>query len=84
MEWYWIIIILVGSVISALNIVSVLFALEYGISGFDEVFNPLIVYEVNPNINVFGCILLTLFGTIIFLPWAIIYWFYKFCTVGRK
>jgi hypothetical protein len=84
MTWYWIIIILVGSVVGMLNLVSMAFVFEYGISGFDDTFNPLLVYEANPNINVFGCTLLTLFNTIIFLPWAIIYWFYKLCTVGRR
>lgn len=84
MAWYWLVIVLVGSPIVMLNIVTILFVLDYGISSMDEVFNPLTIYELHPMINVFGCILITLLGTIIFLPWAIIYWFYKLCTVGRR
>ena len=49
----------------------------------DEMINPIVIYEEN-NINIFGCILLTILGNVVFLPVSICYWVYKLCTVGRS
>jgi hypothetical protein len=46
-------------------------------------YNPIQVYKDN-NVNWFGCILLVLVTHIIFIIPAIVYWFYKLCTVGRR
>ena len=45
--------------------------------------NPLFIYE-HIDVNWFGALLLTLVANVIFVPYAISYWFYKLCTVGRK
>ena len=44
--------------------------------------NPIWVYK-NIKVNIFGTIFLTVLFNIIILPYALIYWFYKLCTVGR-
>ena len=46
-------------------------------------FNPIQVYKTY-NVNWFGCIMLVLLAHTMFLIMAVVYWFYKLCTVGRK
>lgn len=49
-------------------------------------------YEVNPkriwirycNINIFGCIVLTIILNLLCPIVSIFYWFRKLCTVGRR
>ena len=48
-----------------------------------ESVNPLWIYE-NIDVNWFGVICLSILFHVIALPYAIGYWFYKLCTVGRK
>ena len=45
--------------------------------------NPIVIYN-NVPVNQFGCIVLTLLAHIAAGSWAVFYWFYKLCTVGRK
>lgn len=46
--------------------------------------NPIVIYR-NNQVNWFGCIVLTILAHIVAGPiFAIGYWFYKLCTVGRK
>mgnify|MGYP003291337553 CR=1 FL=1 len=45
--------------------------------------NPIVIYN-NVPVNWFGCIVLTILAHIAAGPWAIFYWFYKLCTVGRE
>lgn len=46
--------------------------------------NPVVIYQ-NVPVNWFGCIILTILAHIAAGPiFAIGYWFYKLCTVGRK
>lgn len=45
--------------------------------------NPIVIYN-NVSVNWFGCIVLTILAHIAAGPWAIFYWLYKLCTVGRK
>lgn len=58
-------------------------ALEYGFETFEETFNPIAKYEKG-NLNWFGTIVVTVVVTIILMPMAIIFWIYKFFTVGRR
>ena len=53
------------------------------IESMENSFNLIRVYK-EFNLNWFGCIILVLLAHLLFLPIAIIYWFYKLCTVGRK
>ena len=48
-----------------------------------EFFNPKWIYKEYP-VNWFGLICISAFVHIICLGYAIIYWFYKLCTVGRR
>ena len=49
-------------------------------------------YEINPkeiwrqydNINIFGCIVLTIVLNLVCPIVSVCYWFYKLCTVGRR
>ena len=63
--------------------INVIFLCNLSIENMEEAFNPIQVYEEN-NVNWFGCIMLVLLAHILFLPIAIIYWFYKLCTFGRR
>jgi hypothetical protein len=59
------------------------YALEYGFDALEDTFNPVVKYE-NSDFNLFGVIVITVILSIVFMPMAIIYWFYKLCTVGRR
>lgn len=50
---------------------------------FDELFNPITIYKEH-KVNYFGAFLLTLFSNCFLFIYAICFWFYKLCTVGRK
>lgn len=56
-------------------------------NAFDELglawLNPLFIYK-NIGVNWFGAVLLALVVNVIFVPYAILYWLYKLCTVGRS
>ena len=45
--------------------------------------NPFVIYK-NIKMNWFGTILLTIIFNIMFPLIAVLYWFYKLVTVGRK
>lgn len=47
-------------------------------------FNPIRNYKKWNRMNWFGVIFFTLLLTIIFPEFALGYWFYKLCTVGRN
>lgn len=47
-------------------------------------FNPIRNYKKWNRMNWFGVIFFTLLLTIIFPVFALGYWFYKLCTVGRN
>ncbi len=51
-------------------------------------FDPIINYEEWDKLNVFGVLMFTLLISILFAPWAIIYWVIKILvatfTVGRR
>ena len=44
--------------------------------------NPIWLYK-NTKFNIFGTIIFTILFNILILPYALIYWFYKLCTVGK-
>ena len=46
-------------------------------------YNPIQVYKIY-KVNWFGCIVLVLVTHVIFIIPAIVFWFYKLGTVGRK
>lgn len=50
--------------------------------GFEFV-NPKYLYE-GGNLNWFGAVFIALIWNLLFAPFALIYWMYKLCTVGRK
>lgn len=54
----------------------------YGDNGFAWI-NPLFIYR-NAKVNWFGASLLALIANISIPCYAILYWIYKLCTVGRK
>lgn len=47
-------------------------------------FNPIRNYKTWTSMNWFGVIFVTLMLHVILPAYAIGYWFYKLCTVGRK
>lgn len=51
-------------------------------NGF-EFLNPIMIYNTI-KVNIFGTILITILLNTILAPYAICYWVYKVCTVGRK
>ena len=48
-----------------------------------EIFNPKYIYK-NIDVNWFGCFILTLFFNLLCPVFALGYWFYWLCTVGRR
>lgn len=49
-----------------------------------ELCNPYWTYKYYKNVNWFGACMISLAFTAFCPPLAIIYWFYKLCTVGRR
>ena len=45
--------------------------------------NP-VLFHNNVSVNWFGAIFMCLLFSTMLLPYAIGYWFYKLCTVGRR
>ena len=80
MEWYWVLLTLYAVIAVLLMIVGIG---NNELDSIENFINPVNVYRLN-KVNVFGCILLTLLGNIMFPYYAIWYWFCKLCTVGRK
>ena len=83
MSWYFILLVSYGAVEAILTIIILWNIEEFFIENFDSIYNPLVIYE-DFEVNIFGCILLTLLFHILLLPPALFYWLYKLCTVGRK
>lgn len=49
-----------------------------------ELCNPYWSYKYHYSVNWFGAIIISLVYTILCPIAALIYWFYKLCTIGRK
>jgi hypothetical protein len=81
MTWWY---ILGGYALGALIIDLIIVLDEYELQKrIESVLNPVIIYK-EYNVNIFGCIMLTIGGHLL-CPWiAPFYWFYKLCTVGRR
>ena len=75
--------ILVGVVGTLYTIINLIALFETSIMDKEEMLNPIYIYQTY-NVNWFGCTFLTLILNIILILPAIIYWFYKLCTVGRN
>ena len=82
MEWYWRALIEVYCLITCLSATCVVLCGDRG-EILDEALNPTTIYK-NRRVNIFGCILLTILGHVLFSLCAPFYWLYKLCTVGRK
>lgn len=63
--------------------INIIFLINLSIEDMETGFNPIRVYK-EYKVNWFGCIMLVLLAHILFLPIAIIYWFYKLYTCGRR
>lgn len=46
--------------------------------------NPKDIWKNYENVNIFGCVILTVCLNLLVPVISIGYWFYKLCTVGRK
>lgn len=79
MAWYWIVLIfyvVITGILAAAGVAN------NDLESIPYLINPVKIYRAN-KVNIFGCILLTLLLHLIFPYYAIIYWIYKLCTVGR-
>lgn len=69
-------------------ILSFCYLVETGSRAGHHYFNPLDNYEEWDKLNMFGVLVFTLLLSILFAPWAIIYWVFKILvamfTVGRR
>ena len=81
MTW-WFYILVVCICIGAMDFVII--TCQSNLKEFlEEALNPIVIYK-NNNVNLFGCVMLMLFGHCLLLFIAPVYWFYKLCTVGRR
>jgi hypothetical protein len=69
--------------VNVIGLVICLIGLESGYTFWNGVFNPKAIYK-SMKVNWFGAYLLATVAFICMTPAAIIYWFYKLCTVGRR
>ena len=82
MDWYWICLIIYGATTLLFSLVICSEAPNLKQS-LDNSLNPIGVYN-EWDVNIFGCILLTVLVHLL-IPWiAPFYWLYKLCTVGRR
>ena len=65
------------------NIMSALYFFGGNLRDLHYNLNPIMLYR-RYTVNWFGCFCLTILTNIIWAPFAICYWFYKLCTVGRR
>ena len=79
MAWYWIVLIFYAVITGVIAVVG---GANNDLDSIPYLINPVEIYKEN-NVNIFGCILLTLLGHLMFPYYAIIYWIYKLCTIGR-
>ena len=63
--------------------IAIQFAMLFSDFKLDELFNPITIYKEH-KVNYFGAFLITLFSNCFLFIYAICFWFYKLCTVGRK
>lgn len=56
--------------------------IAFNADGF-EFLNPITIYNTI-KVNIFGTILITILFNTILAPYAIGYWVYKICTIGRN
>lgn len=76
----------IGNIISLIIIyvvINIIFLFNSSMEEMATGFNPIQVYK-SYKVNWFGCIMLVLLAHTLFLIMAVVYWFYKLCTVGRK
>lgn len=78
MTWWMYFLCIYGAVIFSVD--TVMLAYE---GAAEKCLNPIIIYKTC-NVNIFGCIMLTIAGHLLCLWIAPFYWFYKLCTIGRK
>ena len=70
-------------VVTAILDFFILFVIQETNTTMDKLLNPITIYKTT-NVNVLGCIALTLLYHLVFIWYAPFYWIYKLCTVGRK
>lgn len=75
--------IFIGTFVAVVIAMNFIVLFDTDIYQKEGMFNPIEIYE-QYNANWFGCILITLLSNIILILPAIVYWFYKLCTVGAK
>lgn len=80
MEWYWILLIIYAFLTAILAGAGIA---NNCIESIPNLIDPMFIYQDN-KVNIFGCFMLTLVGHILFPWYAICYWFYRLCTIGRK
>lgn len=78
---FFVLIWVVAHVIGLVGIAE--YMITGNIDGFN-LFNPIRNYKTWTSMNWFGVILGTVFLHVLFPVYAVIYWFYKLCTFGRK
>ena len=59
------------------------YSIDYGFESLEDMFDPAVRYQ-SGEFNLFGVIVITVILNTVFAPMAILYWFYKLCTVGRR
>lgn len=65
-----------------LSIVTCILVLSIDSDGIEFV-NPVFLYK-RYKVNWFGAFFLAIIFNLLIFPFAIIYWIYKLCTVGRE
>lgn len=83
MTWWTTALIVYGTTFFIFDILILILSCNNFEEDLDSILNPIVIYETI-EVNIFGCIIATIFAHLI-LPWvAPFYWFYKLCTVGRR
>ena len=79
--WQWIIVFIVWNLIGLF--VCIFWLMNKYADGW-ELCNPYYSHRYHKNVNWFGAIILSLVFMALCPIGAVCYWFYKFCTVGRR
>lgn len=59
------------------------YSIDWGFDALEDIFDPIARYD-SGEFNLFGVVTLTVLLNLLFMPMALMYWFYQLCTVGRR
>jgi hypothetical protein len=80
--FFWIFILFIWNLLGSLGVGMIIDSIFLEGNMWD-IMNPYRVRQ-NSKVNWFGAVIVSLLCTVLCPVWALCYWFYFLCTIGRK